>query len=130
MNGMHIDIALHSDEGGRAVDEFRIAAGHVMVMDKHENPHLAYLVAGVVALDVRGDTRILQAPQIVVIEEGTHHGIKALTDTIWLDIHACGESRDRALPMPDMAAAREVQDRLSRYSFDAASVQPGTRTTQ
>lgn len=60
----------------------------VLIQHMHAHDHLSYLVAGQVELEVDGVRRTLTAPIGLTIEAGKHHGIKALTDSIWLCIHA------------------------------------------
>lgn len=78
----------HLFGGGVYAKETRVPAGHVLVQHKHEHDHLSYLVSGEVELEVDGRRSRLAGPAGLTIEAGKHHGVKALTDTIWLCIHA------------------------------------------
>lgn len=78
----------HYFSGGVYVKETIINAGQILVQHKHEYEHLSYLVSGTVAVQVDGVTSTMTGPTALTIEAGKHHGVKALTDTVWLCIHA------------------------------------------
>lgn len=68
--------------------ETQIEAGQILVQHKHEHDHLSYLVSGTVEVQVEGVKTALVGPACLLIEAGKHHGVKSLTDTVWLCIHA------------------------------------------
>lgn len=75
--------------GGKVyIKETRIYAGQILVQHKHEYEHLSYLVSGTVELDVDGSRRRLNGPTALTIAAAKHHGLRALTDTVWLCIHS------------------------------------------
>ena len=94
----------HLFGGGVYLKETRIPAGMVLVQHKHEHDHLSYLATGMVELQVDGIKRTVCGPVGLTIEAGKHHGIKALTDALWLCIHAtdCEDENevDRVLIVP------------------------------
>ena len=75
--------------GGKVyLKETRVPAGQVLVQHKHLFEHLSYLVSGSVLLLVDGETRKVDAPACLNIEAGKHHGVRALTEAVWLCIHS------------------------------------------
>jgi quercetin dioxygenase-like cupin family protein len=78
----------HLFGGGVYLKETRIPAGMVLVQHKHAHDHLSYLASGIVELQVDGITRTIEGPVGLTIEAGKHHGVKTLTDALWLCIHA------------------------------------------
>lgn len=78
----------HYFGGGVYAKDTRVRAGQILVQHKHEYDHLSYLVSGTVELMVDGQRQVLTGPVGLTIEAGKHHGVKALTDTVWLCIHA------------------------------------------
>lgn len=102
----------HFFGGGVYAKSTMIRAGVILVQHKHAYDHLSYLVSGTVELQVDGVRRELSGPACLTIEAGKHHGVKALTDALWLCIHAtdCAnhEDVDAALiapPHPGQMAA-------------------------
>ncbi|HUD33795.1 MAG TPA: hypothetical protein VMR43_12375 [Variovorax sp.] len=98
------DMVAHLFGGGVYIKETRIPAGMVLVQHKHAHEHLSYLASGTVELHVDGVTRTVVGPVGLTIEAGKHHGVKALTDALWLCIHATDcedeETVDEALIVP------------------------------
>ena len=82
------DLITHHFGGGVYAKETHIPADMILVQHKHEHDHLSYLVSGLVEVKVDGVSRTVSAPACLTIEAGKHHGVKALTDSIWLCIHA------------------------------------------
>lgn len=78
----------HLFGGGVYVKETRIPAGAALVQHKHAHDHLSYLASGTVELHVDGMVSTLTGPLGLTIEAGKHHGVKALTEALWLCIHA------------------------------------------
>jgi quercetin dioxygenase-like cupin family protein len=78
----------HFLAGGVYVKQTRIPAGTVLVQHKHLHDHFSYLVSGSVELELNGVRRRLDAPQALEVVAGEYHGVKALTDAVWLCIHA------------------------------------------
>lgn len=75
--------------GGKVyIKETRINAGRILVQHKHEYEHLSYLVSGTVELEVDGTRSEVNGPAALTIAAAKHHGLKALTDTVWLCIHS------------------------------------------
>lgn len=78
----------HHFGSGVYMKETHIGAGQILVQHKHEHDHLSYLVSGSVEVQVEGIRTALVGPACLLIEAGKHHGVKSLTDTVWLCIHA------------------------------------------
>jgi len=78
----------HHFAGGVYAKETYIPAGLVLVQHKHNFDHLSFLVSGTVELRVDDESRTLTGPAALEITAGKHHGVKALTDSVWLCIHA------------------------------------------
>lgn len=110
---MNADLS-HYFGGGVYAKESLIPAGMVLVQHKHEHDHLSYLVSGTVLLEVDGRREELTGPACLTIEANKHHGVKALTDVVWLCIHATEctdvEKVDEVLIVP--SEGNEVQEML------------------
>jgi len=78
----------HHFGGNVYMKETHISAGQILVQHKHEYDHLSYLVSGIVEVQVDGIKTAITGPVGLKIEAGKHHGVKALTDTVWLCIHS------------------------------------------
>lgn len=86
-----LDIA-HFFGGHAYVKESRVRAGMALAQHMHTYDHLSYLVQGTVVVEVDGEREILTAPRCFTIHAGKHHGIRAVTDTVWLCIHGTEET--------------------------------------
>lgn len=78
----------HHFGGHVYVKETAIGAGQILVQHKHAYEHLSYLVSGTVELEADGAKSTLTGPAALTIAAGKHHGVTALTDTVWLCIHS------------------------------------------
>lgn len=78
----------HHFGGSVYLKETHISAGHILVQHKHAYDHLSFLASGTVEVQVGDERQTISGPSGLVIEAGKHHGVKALTDTVWLCIHA------------------------------------------
>lgn len=76
----------HHFGGGVYVKETQIPAGYALVQHKHKFEHLSILASGQAVV---GEA-ILAGPAVVTIEAGRLHRVKALTDCVWLCVHATG----------------------------------------
>lgn len=88
MNEVPIDTIAHHFGGGAYLKAVSIRAGHVLVQHKHAHDHLSYLVSGTVEVRVDDMVAQLTGPVGLTIAAGKHHGVKAITDAVWLCIHA------------------------------------------
>lgn len=78
----------HHFGGGVYVKETAFPAGSVLVQHRHSYDHLSYLVSGTVVVEVEGERKQITGPACLTIEAHKHHGVKSLTDCVWLCIHA------------------------------------------
>lgn len=77
----------HFFGAGTCIKETFLLAGETLVQHRHHYDHLSYLVSGTVEVAVDGQKRKVVGPACMTIEAGKHHGVKALTDAVWLCIH-------------------------------------------
>tara|TARA_R110000823_G_scaffold225669_1_gene353418 strand:- start:2534 stop:2866 length:333 start_codon:yes stop_codon:yes gene_type:complete len=84
----------HNFGGGVYIKSIQTCANRVLVQHKHKHDHLSYLVSGTVEVMVDGVTALHTAPSCLLIKAGKHHGIKTLTDAVWLCIHAAENTDD------------------------------------
>jgi len=102
----------HHLAGGVYAKETRIPAGMVLVQHKHLYDHLSVLAFGAVEVEVDGVRTRHVGPACIEIKAGKHHGVKALTDSVWFCIHASDVADDDALIAPgsdeDMRAVAEA----------------------
>lgn len=103
------------------VKEACFAAGDQIVQHRHHYDHLAYLVSGRAEVIVDGERFEIAGPVGFTIEANKHHGVKALTDVVWLCIHSVakaeGETPDDidlkiALPIDEQAVS-DIHKQLS-----------------
>lgn len=78
----------HIFGAGTYVKETRFYAGEWGVKHTHNYPHVSYLASGDVELQVDGVPQILSGPCSVMVEAGKSHRVHALSDAVWLCIHA------------------------------------------
>lgn len=78
----------HHFSSGVYAKETKIPAGNWLVQHAHLHDHLSILASGSVKLKVDDRESIIHAPACLTIEAGKHHGVMAITDTVWYCIHA------------------------------------------
>lgn len=71
--------------------ETHINAGEHLLQHVHKFSHLSVLAKGKVVVSTDEGTQIVEGPACLEIKAGMHHGVKALTDTVWYCIHATDE---------------------------------------
>ena len=79
---------IHHFSSGVYAKETHIPMGHVLVQHTHKFSHLSILAVGTVELMVDGIKSTISAPACITMQEGRHHGVKALTDVVWYCAHA------------------------------------------
>ena len=79
---------LHHFAGGVYLREQTLAAGGEVEKHVHDYDHLSYLAQGSALLEVGGELQHLNAPCAIEVKAGKAHRIQALTDIVWLCIHA------------------------------------------
>lgn len=68
--------------------EMFIPAGMTAIKHTHPYSHLSYLVSGMASVVVEDDEIVLTGPTGINIEKEKCHAVTALTDCVWLCIHA------------------------------------------
>ncbi len=81
---------------GVYIKKVKIPAGKVLAMHSHTFTHKSVLAAGNAVLDVDGELRAIEGPSVLEVERGKAHSVTAVTDCVWLCIHATDE-QDPAL---------------------------------
>lgn len=82
-----IDVTWHFSDRVVA-KEMHVPAGVIVGKEMHPYSHLSHLQAGRAILH-QGESQIeLQAPAWVKVDAGVLHAVEALTDVIWVCIHA------------------------------------------
>lgn len=74
--------------GGTYCKEMRIPAGMRLVSHKHKYDHMAVLVSGRVRVVLDGLEQNVDGPRVLNIPAGIEHGMVAITEVVWLCIHA------------------------------------------
>lgn len=78
----------HFSAGGVYVREQKLLAGQSANKHVHDYDHLSYLAHGDASIEIDGELSILRAPAMLEVKAGKAHRIQALTDVVWLCIHA------------------------------------------
>jgi quercetin dioxygenase-like cupin family protein len=78
----------HHSAGGIYMREQSLKADHEV--DKHEHPydHLSFLCSGSAIVSIGDDIQYLEGPVAIEVKAGVKHHIQAITDIVWLCIHA------------------------------------------
>lgn len=82
---------VHHFSDGLYSKETYISAGQMLMQHKHNYSHFGILAKGKVVVVKDGDIQIVEAPACIDIKAGEHHGVKAITDTVWYCVHATDE---------------------------------------
>jgi quercetin dioxygenase-like cupin family protein len=82
---------VHHFSDGLYSKETHISAGQMLMQHKHNYSHFGILAKGKVVVVKDGDIQIVEAPACIDIKAGEHHGVKAITDTVWYCVHATDE---------------------------------------
>jgi quercetin dioxygenase-like cupin family protein len=78
----------HHSAGGVYMRQQELGAGGEVEKHEHTYDHLSFLVSGSAILDVDGELQHLEGPCALEIKAGKKHCIQAVTDIVWLCIHA------------------------------------------
>ena len=82
---------VHHFSDGLYSKETHISAGQMLMQHKHNYSHFGILAKGKVVVVKEGDIQIVEAPACIDIKASEHHGVKAITDTVWYCVHATDE---------------------------------------
>lgn len=84
---------VHHFSDGLYAKEIHLKEGELIIQHKHTYSHLSVLAKGKVVVQVgEEEPKVFTAPVCLDIKADTHHGIKALTDSVWFCIHATDET--------------------------------------
>jgi len=84
----------HSFAPGVYAREMEIPAGTLLIGKIHKHRHHNFLMKGsIIVLTETNGVELLQAPLMIVSEEGTQRIGYAITDTVWTTIH---ENKDNS----------------------------------
>lgn len=83
----------HFMPGGSGVyiKKVKIPAGKRLAMHVHTFTHKSVLACGDGWLSVDGEPRLLRAPEVIEVEAGHAHEFSAVTDCVWMCVHATNE---------------------------------------
>lgn len=76
---------------GVYIKKVKIPAGKALAMHTHTFTHKSVLAAGTAWLSVDGEPKLLEGPAVLQVEQGKEHSVTAVTDCVWLCIHATDE---------------------------------------
>ncbi len=83
---------IHHFVGGLYAKETLIPAGTRLTQHKHAFDHLSALMKGSVVVEVDGARRLRDAPALLTIKAGKVHEVTAITDVVWVCLHATDET--------------------------------------
>jgi hypothetical protein len=102
----------HSFAPGVYAREMEIPAGTLLIGKIHKHRHHNFLMKGsIIVLTETNGVELLQAPLMIVSEEGTQRIGYAVTDTIWTTIH---ENSDNSEDL-DVIEERTVVKTKTKY---------------
>jgi quercetin dioxygenase-like cupin family protein len=78
----------HHFAGGVYAREQTLEAGQEVEKHEHDYDHLSFLCAGVATLEVEDELQTLRGPCGIEVKAGKKHRIQAVTDIVWLCLHA------------------------------------------
>ena len=102
----------HSFAPGVYAREMEIPAGTLLIGKIHKHRHHNFLMKGsIIVLTEANGVELLQAPLMIVSEEGTQRIGYAVTDTVWTTIH---ENKDNSEDL-DVIEKRTVVKTKAKY---------------
>lgn len=78
----------HHFGGGVYAKETHIPAGVMLTQHSHPFDHLSVLVSGMVVVEVEGLRSVHHGYECLTIEAHKAHSVTAVSDAVWLCIHA------------------------------------------
>jgi len=85
-----IDVHHHFSSGVYA-KEVTIPAGMTLVQHRHKFDHMSVLASGTAMVSVGGKSAQFVGPAVLNIAAGQIHAVTAVTEVVWLCIHATDE---------------------------------------
>jgi quercetin dioxygenase-like cupin family protein len=77
---------------GVYIKQVKIPAGKMLSMHAHTFTHKSVLACGDGWLTVDGEPRLLRAPAVLSVEAGRKHEFSAVSDCVWMCVHATNET--------------------------------------
>lgn len=90
--GITVEHHMPSGEDKVYIKETGIPAGQEVAMHSHTFTHKSVLVSGTAMVNVENRHIHLTGPAVLTVERGKQHSVRALTDVVWLCIHATDET--------------------------------------
>jgi len=77
----------HHFNSGVYAREMRVPKGFAVETHSHKFSHMSILAEGSVILITNGEYEKYDAPAVISMGAGIHHGIEAIEDSVWFCIH-------------------------------------------
>ncbi len=105
----------HSFAPGVYAREMEIPAGTLLIGKIHKHKHHNFLMKGsIIVLTETNGVELLQAPLMIVSEEGTQRIGYAITDTVWTTIH---ENKDNSEDLIVIEERTVVKDKAKYLEY-------------
>ena len=78
----------HHFAGGVYAREQTLMAGQEVPKHVHDYDHLSFLCSGIAIVEVGADLQTLHGPCAFTVKANEEHKVYAVTDIVWLCIHA------------------------------------------
>ena len=105
----------HSFAPGVYAREMEIPAGTLLIGKIHKHKHHNFLMKGsIIVLTETNGVELLQAPLMIVSEEGTQRIGYAVTDTVWTTIH---ENKDNSEDLIVIEERTVVKDKAKYLEY-------------
>jgi len=105
----------HSFAAGVYAREMEIPAGTLLIGKIHKHRHHNFLMKGsIIVLTEANGVELLQAPLMIVSEEGTQRIGYAITDTVWTTIH---ENKDDSEDLVVIEERTVVKDKTKYLEY-------------
>lgn len=91
-----------------------VPADGTVITAVHKKQHITVALAGhCIVKDEIGDRKEVIAPSVFITEPGTQRAVYALTDTIWLTVHAY-EDEDKSLETVEKSLVCDTMDAYNK----------------
>jgi quercetin dioxygenase-like cupin family protein len=114
----------HVFHGGMYCRQVKIPAGCTIVGKKHKQDHLFMIVSGEVCIVDDGQTQTLVAPAVLKSKIGVKRAIHAVTDTVFLTVHATEavdvEQAEELLVEPDESSPFTLGNKLKNIELEVS----------
>ena len=99
-NGVQVE---HHFADGVYIKETHIKAGTSLAKHTHDYTHLSVLVSGAARVEIGGVDHIYSGFHVLTIEAGVPHKVTAITDAIWLCVHATDDTNPNTVDISLMS---------------------------